>query len=955
MASPHIPTATYRLQFNRQFGFIEAREVVPYLQALGITDIYASPLLKARKDSPHGYDVTDPGQLNPELGSREDFTSLADTLKQHGMGLLLDVVPNHMAASVDNPWWRDVLRHGRASTYATYFDIDWQPARPGLVNKVLLPVLGEPFGKVLENQQLALKLAEDGFRVCYYEKEFPLSPFSSRRILGGWAQTLAEDGGAAEQALSQLRDLLASLSALPLPRAGELSTPWQQAWKSLWHLYNTNPPVKAFIDRNLRKLNGKKGDPQSFNQLEGILAEQAYRLAYWRVANEEINYRRFFDVSDLVAIRMEDKRVFEAVHALIFQLVGAGQVTGLRIDHIDGLYDPQEYLNRLQEHLSAAGSSPGFYVVAEKILSDGEELPATWRTHGTTGYDFLNSLNGLFVDEEGLAALEEFYARYSGAETDFTRVVYNQKKLVMTRLFASEVRNLVGELGRLAEEDRLGHDLTLAELEEALVAVTASLGIYRTYIRDFTVVQQDRHHIETAIAEAVRRCPAAGPACRFLRQVLLLDFPVSLPPEQRQAWLRFVMRWQQFTGPVMAKGYEDTSLYIYNPLVSLNEVGSSPRTRCISVAEFHRRNKTRQERWPHTLNATSTHDTKRSEDVRARINVLTEIPNAWVERVERWRRWNGPKKLNIKGEPVPDGNMELFIYQTLIGAWPLLEEEIPAFKERLRAYMVKAAREAKTRTSWLDPDTAYEKALVEFVLSILTPEPGNRFLPDFLSFQKVVAFYGAWNSLAQILLKITSPGVPDFYQGTELWNLSLVDPDNRRPVDFKTRARLLQRLKEEETKGQLALVRNLLTSWQDGRVKLYLTYKSLHFRCDHRELFATGEYIPVAVTGSSSGHACAFARHLGREWALVVVPRLPARLLTGKVIPANGGLPAPGFLPGETLWQGTNLVLPEQAPGNWHNILTGEVLASIPSPEGKVLTLADTWRNFPVALLTEDQ
>lgn len=955
MVRSRIPTATYRLQFNRQFSFIEAREVVPYLQALGVTDIYASPLLKARKDSPHGYDVTDPGQLNPELGSREDFTALTDTLKQQGMGLLLDVVPNHMAASVENPWWQDVLSHGRASTYATYFDIDWQPARPGLANKVLLPVLGEPFGKVLENQQLALQLAEDGFRVCYYEKQFPLSPPSSRRILDSWAQILAGDGGAAEQALSQLLDLLASLTASPLTGAGEPSTAWQQAWKSLWHLYNTNPAVKAFIDRNLCKLNGNKGEPQSFNQLEHILAEQAYRLAYWRVANEEINYRRFFDVSDLVTIRMEEKKVFEAVHALIFQLVGAGQVTGLRIDHIDGLYDPQEYLDRLQEHLSAAGSSSGFYVVVEKILSNGEELPAAWPTYGTTGYDFLNSLNGLFVDEEGLAVLEELYARYSGAETDFTRVVYNQKKLVMTRLFASEVRSLVGELGRLAEGDRLGHDLTLAELEEALVAVTASLGIYRTYIRDFTVAPQDRHYIETAIAAAVRRCPAAGPACRFLRQVLLLDFPVSLPPEQRQAWLRFVMRWQQFTGPVMAKGYEDTSLYIYNPLVSLNEVGSSPRTRCISVAEFHRRNKTRQERWPHTLNATSTHDTKRSEDVRARINVLTEIPDAWGERVERWHRWNGTKKLNIKGEPVPDGNMELFIYQTLIGAWPLLEEEIPAFKERLRAYLVKAAREAKTRTSWLDPDNAYEKALVEFALSILTPEPENRFLPDFLRFQKVVAFYGAWNSLAQVLLKITSPGVPDFYQGTELWNFSLVDPDNRRPVDFKTQARLLKRLKEEETKGQQALVTNLLTHWQDGRVKLYLTYKSLHFRRDHREMFVTGEYIPVAVTGSRSRHVCAFARHFGGKWALVIVPRLLARLLAGQVIPTDGMPPAVGFLPGETVWQETAIVLPEPAPSNWHNILTGEVMLATSSTKGRVLTLADTLRSFPVALLAGDE
>lgn len=923
MENLRIPVATYRLQFNRDFDFNAARRVVPYLHALGVTDVYASPLLQARKGSLHGYDVTDPGRLNPELGSEEDFAALTAALKGYGMGLLLDVAPNHVAASEENPWWWDVLRFGRASAYATYFDIDWESARPGLAGKVLLPILGEPFAKVLENRRLKLQLAEEGLVLCYFGRRLPLNPSSSLRILAGTA---------AAPVPAPLLPLIPEEGSDPL------------FWRKLWQLYQNNPAVREYIDDKLQQMNGGENDRGSCNVLEEILAEQFYRLAYWRTANEEINYRRFFDVSDLVAVRVEDERVFEALHSKVWELVRRGQVTGVRIDHIDGLYDPQGYLARLHHGLAAQGISSGFYVVVEKILGENEELPESWRVCGTTGYDFLNALNGIFVDKKGLATLEEFYTGHCGIAGDLPQVVYDRKIMVMDRLFASEVRSLVRELGHLAAEHRQGWDLTLSELKEALVHVTAGLEIYRTYIRDFNVSQRDRSYIEGAVAAAARRCTTAARALNFLRRVLLLE-------EQRQTWLGFVMRWQQFTGPVMAKGYEDTALYVYNPLVSLNEVGSSSQFRYLSVEEFNRFNQRRVEAWPHTLNATSTHDTKRSEDVRARLNVLTEISGPWLEGIKRWHRWNAEKKIDHKGRPVPDNNMEFFIYQTLVGVWPLQEDEVPELIERLKAYLIKAAREAKTWTDWLEPDSVYEEAILNFALSLLNPVQENRFFADFLLFQRTVAYFGAWNSLAQVLLKGASPGVPDFYQGTELWNFSLVDPDNRRPVDFKRRAELLTGLIAEEGEDRKALIKNLINNWWDGRIKLYLTYKVLQFRREHRELFTFGDYVPVAAAGTVAGHVCAFARRRGKEWALVIAPRLPARLAAMGGA-SRGGLPPVGaVLWGEAVWRDTFLVLPEPAPKIWHNILTGEVVEVKSTSQEKHLSLAATLSSFPLALL----
>lgn len=887
MAERRVPVSTYRLQFHRDFGFAEARKLVPFLHDLGISDLYASPIFAARSGSAHGYDVVDPTRLNPELGAEDEFERLCAALQERGMGLLLDIVPNHMAASEENRWWRDVLRNGRASPYASFFDIDWEPARAELRGKVLLPILGEPYRGALESGAFRVERNEEEFCLRYHHRSLPLSPASVERLRAECAET------------------------------------------------------GVSMDEVLRELNGELGVPESFSRLDRLLSEQHYRLAFWRVAGEEINYRRFFDISDLVSLRMEDPDTFEKTHVLVFRLADAGRVTGLRIDHIDGLHDPEGYLTALQSRLTGSEREPHFFILTEKILGEDEELPASWPVAGTTGYDYLNILTRLFVDERGAAELERLYTAFTGTETPFGTVVYQQKKRVMRELFAGEVRTLAERLGFLAAADRHGRDLTRAELERALVEVTACLPVYRTYIRDFTVRDADMAYIKRATTEAVHRSPECTPAVDFLKRVLLLEVGPSLPDEQQRERLRFVMRWQQFTGPIMAKGFEDTALYIYHRLVSLNEVGGKPDSTGLTVSAFHRLNKVRRERRPHGMNAGSTHDSKRSEDVRARINVLSEIPAAWAARVHRWREWNASQKRVLNGRPVPDANTELLIYQTLVGAWPLREADIPAFGERLRAYLEKAEREAKIHTSWLHPDPAYEEAVGAFVSAILEPGGDNRFLSDFLRFQQYIALDGAVNSLAQVLLKVTAPGFPDFYQGSEVWNLTLVDPDNRRPVDFAAHARLLAALRDQEKGGTLPLVREILAGWPDGRVKLYLTYKALHFRREHQSMFAQGEYLPVETAGRAREHVCAFMRRLDAKCSLTVVPRLTARLRhTGDDLPENR------FPLGEEVWGDTALVLPEAVPSRWRNVLTGELLS------GRKLRLADVLRYFPVGFLT---
>jgi (1->4)-alpha-D-glucan 1-alpha-D-glucosylmutase len=949
LSSVRLPLTTYRLQFHGRFRFEDARELVPYLDALGVTDLYASPLLSARKGSSHGYDVTDPTRLNPELGTEGEFDALAGALRERGMGLLLDIVPNHMSASSENRWWMDVLENGPDSSFAPFFDIDWHSPKKALERKVLLPVLGAPFGRVLENRELVLRLEKGGFFVHYHGVKLPLAMKSYGRILAHRMEVLEENFGPEHPSFRELWDLISDIEHLPEPAdpagAGERFQAGEEVRKTLLRLYRDRAEIRAHIDENLRVFRGVKGDPVSFDLLDRLLAEQPYWLSFWRLANEEINYRRFFAISDLISLRVEDPKVFEASHALVLRLVREGKATGLRVDHIDGLFDPMGYLAQLRSRLAPArGKRPAspFYVVVEKILAEGEDLPAEWPVQGTTGYDFLNLANGVFVSASGSRALGETYARFLGVAQVFETMVYEKKKMIMETLFAGEMHSLGQHLGRLAEQDRYGRDLPRKELREALVEVTACFPVYRTYIRGSDISARDRRYLGKALKEATRRgTEASAPVFDFLRRVLLLEGPSLAAGEQRGEWLRFLMRWQQFTGPIMAKGYEDTALYVYNRLTSLNEVGGEPSGTGVPVNTFHKHSAGVAARWPHTMNATTTHDTKRSEDVRARINVLSELPEEWEKRLLLWSDWNRGKKRAVGGRPVPDPGEEILLYQTLLGAWPLDPGEMESFPERIRSYMVKAVREAKVHTRWIRPNPEHERAVRDFVTELLVDEDCSRFRKDFLTFQAKVAYFGALNGLAQVLLKIASPGVPDFYQGAEMWDLRLVDPDNRGPVDFSLRTRLLSELAIREEQRVLPLIEEIVPAWKDGRIKLFLTSRALNFRKERRDLFLSGEYLPLQAAGGNKEHVLAFARKREGSWAVTVVPRLVARLSP------------PGEFPlGQKAW-GTksSLVLPEGAPQRWRNVLTGEELNVPPGSGKKILPLHAVFRHFPVALL----
>lgn len=957
MTTCRIPAATYRLQFTPDFGFADALALIPYLHALGITDLYASPFFRARQGSLHGYDVTDHTIINPELGTEADLEALAQALAQHGMGLLMDVVPNHMGISdVSNRWWQDVLENGPSSPYAHFFDIDWAPPKAVLANKVLLPVLGDQYGKVLEQGDIRLCYDAGAFSMACSDRHFPVAPRTWMAILAPALAHLQAVRTAQDAHLIELESIMTSLQYLPLQtetdpeKIREQQREKEVGKRRLAGLVATSAPVRAALEAVVTAINGRQGEPWSFDRLEALLAEQAYRLCYWRVAAEEINYRRFFDVNDLAAIRVEQPDVFAAVHCLVFRLLRQGLVTGLRLDHTDGLFDPEQYFLDLQagcrQARAEAAENASCYVVIEKILVRDERLRTNWAVHGTTGYDFLTLLNGLFVDPDGQEPLQEIYNQCTGRTWHAAEVAYESKKLVLDVAMSSELHALARRLERIAEQHRWSQDFTFFGLQAALREVIASFPVYRTYLRptQTAVGEEDRHHIVSAVSLATLRNPAMSASLfDFIATVLLLDDAVGLSEAQRAARLDFVLRFQQLTGPVMARGIEDTAFYRIAPLVSLNEVGGDPERFGTTVEVFHQRNAERLACWPHSLLATSTHDTKRSEDVRARINVLSEIPAAWARALRRWRTWNSGKKSHIAGMEVPDAHEEYFLYQTLVGTWPLTPLDAAAqeqFIERMALYMEKALREAKVHTSWINPQAAYEQAVRTFVQQILRPATGNRFLADFRRFQAGIAPTGLVNSLAQTLLKITAPGVPDFYQGTELWDESLVDPDNRRPVDFPTRIALLAELQRRTAEGMLPLVHELLAQWWDGRIKLYVTWQALQCRRTHLALFRDGDYLPLASAGSGRDHIVAFARRQETTWALVVVPRLLHSLSAQDTPPV-----------GHRMWATTTLLLPPEAPLYWHNVLTGEALIASGAPQAPGLSLAQVFQYMPVALL----
>ena len=944
-----IPTCTYRLQFNRWFTFSQAREIVSYLHALGVSDVYASPYFQASPDSLHGYDITDHNKLNTAIGSRADCDAWIAELHAHSMGQILDFVPNHVgiapAGAGRNEWWMDVLENGPSSSYAPYFDIEWQPRKFDLRDKVLLPILSDQYGRVLERGELKVRYEEGTFYLFYGERRLPIAPGTYRYVLKIALKNLADQKN--EDFYAELQSILTALEYLPKrtetdpKRIAERIREKEIIKRRLERRCAEAPQVQQAIDKALAQINGKAGDPRSFDLLDELLNAQSYRLASWRVAAEEINYRRFFDVNDLAAIRVELPQVFDAVHLLTLDLVSAGEVTGLRIDHPDGLYLPREYFEKLQQRCSKAlgiglpKDGRAIYMVAEKILTGSETLPKEWPVHGTTGYDFANEVTQLLVDSSAETAITRTFHRFIGHSVPFGHLLYAKKLQVMKLALANDVDVLGNMLDRLSEQNRWYRDFTLEALSRTVRETIACFPVYRTYVApDQPVNDEDRQIIERAIAAAKRRNPGMDESIfNYLCDVLLLRFPPNLNAAERAAHTHFVLKFQQATGPIMAKGLEDTVFYIYNRLTALNEVGGEPQQFGSSVETFHDRNLDRQRDWPTTLLATSTHDTKRAEDVRARIVAISEVPELWRRSLQRWRAVNRRWKRMINDLEAPDANEEYLLYQILLGTWPVQAngepESLPApgYVDRIQAYMDKALHEAKINTSWIQPNEEWDTAMRDFIAKILNASPRDKFFPIFLPVAQEIARLGAINSLAQTLLKLTSPGVPDIYQGNEIWDYSLVDPDNRRPVDYQLRQRMLD---------ELATARpdELIPTWPDGRIKMFLTQRLLRFRREHPDLFERGEYLPSQASGTFAECCVSFARRFENKWIVVIAPRLSSRI---------------GFPPIGELWKDTAIELPETLSlENAHDLLTCRPV----SLQDRQLKVADALSVLPFAVIT---
>ncbi|NJK30125.1 MAG: malto-oligosyltrehalose synthase [Acaryochloris sp. SU_5_25] len=922
-----IPIATYRLQFHREFPFKAAQKIVGYLADLGISDIYASPIFKARADSRHGYDVVDPNQLNPELGTPDDFAALTRAMQQYGMGWLQDIVPNHMAYDSHNLYLMDILENGPEAENFNFFDIEWDHAYESFRGRVLAPLLGNFYGECLENGELQLAYEETGLSLYYYTLKLPIRLESYTRFITHNLGQLTKTLGRHHPDFIKLLGILYLIKSIPTEAKGRDRYDQLSFVKSLlWELYTQNEAVKALFDETIVFFNGEKGNSESFNALDTLLSEQFYRLSFWKVGAEEINYRRFFTVNELISVKVEKLKVFNQTHALIEELVAEGSITGLRIDHIDGLYDPAQYLERLQQKI------PDTYITVEKILELQEDLPSDWPIEGTSGYDFLNYINGIFCQSEHERLLQETYRHFTQREDAYEDLVAQKKQLILEKNLAGDVENLAQKLKQISAQTRAGSDFTTHGLVRALSEVLALFPVYRTYIASAPVSDADRIYIEAAIAKAAAAAPLLHRELTYIQKLLLRQDEGSLTPEQQTERLNFVMKFQQLTGPLMAKGVEDTVLYIYNRLLSLNEVGGNPNHFGISLASFHTFNQKRSARWPSAQSATTTHDTKRGEEVRARLNVLSEIPEAWETQVCTWQAINRPKKPQVKGKAVPSPNDEYFLYQTLVGAFPFEEAELPEFLERVQEYAIKAVREAKVYTTWLQPNHEYEDGYVAFIKTILSD---TEFLQVFRPFQQRVAAYGIFNALSQLLLKVTAPGVPDFYQGTELWDLNLVDPDNRRPVDYAHRISLLADLRRRVFADPLALIADLLTTPADGRVKLFLTSQLLQARKTYEEVFRQGSYQPLRVSGQFANHIVAFARRYENVMAIAIAPRFLTTLIEPTQLPLT-----------EAIWQDTQIELPESIGSSWTNMITTE--------SGKFnshLSVGQAFQHFPGALL----
>ena len=948
-----VPRATYRLQFHKDFGFDDAIRILPYLARLGVSHVYCSPIQRARAGSMHGYDVVAHDEINPELGGREGFERFTAALREHGMGQLLDMVPNHMGVlGADNAWWMDVLENGPASLYARHFDIDWQPLNDELAGKVLLPVLGDHYGDVLTRGDLVLHFEHDNgcLALRYFEHRLPLAPESYPAVLLR-AQPRLDDVDVA----ARLASVAAAFGHLPRRDA---ETPFARAERArdkellkarLARLVEREGAVAQAIAASVAELNlGSARD-----ELHALIEAQPYRLAYWRVAADEINYRRFFDINELAALRMERDEVFEATQSFALDLAASGAVDGLRIDHPDGLYDPARYFRQLQEGFARragrvlpASDAQGrpvrpLYVVAEKIAAPHEEVPEDWHIHGTTGYRFANVANGVLIDASAAKRFESIWRNFTGVGESFEALARAGKRDIMRTALSSELNVLSTELLRIARADRRTRDYTLNALRRALSEVAACMPVYRTYIID-SASEQDIRYVDWATRDAEQHSPDADLSVfGFVRQTLLGQAVQDAPAGLARRVRRFAIRFQQFSAPVAAKGVEDTAFYRYFPLSAINEVGGEPAIFGMTVAEFHEAGADRARRWPHTMLATSTHDNKRSEDVRNRIDVLSEMPAAWRLALRRWRAMNEGIR------DAPSRADEYLLYQTLLGTLPpegLDEAALAPYRERIVRYMLKAARESKMHTRWTHPDEAYEAALEGFVGALLDRVDGNPFLDDLQALAAKLTWFGALNSLTLTLLKYGSPGVPDLYQGNELMDLSLVDPDNRRPVDYGLRERHLDELEAIANAPDIAARVSALASTPcDGRAKLWLVWRLLSLRRAQPALFCDGDYQGLAATGAKAAHVIAFARRHADQLLVVIA----ARLFSG-LGAADEGAATPHALPLGAVWEDTIVPVPGMADGTvFENVLTGETLVL----QGGAIRLSAALAHFPGAAL----
>jgi (1->4)-alpha-D-glucan 1-alpha-D-glucosylmutase len=864
--APAIPLATYRLQLTADFNFDAAVAVVPYLKALGISHVYASPFMKARKGSAHGYDVVDHTKFNPELGGEEGFARLSAALKAHDLGLILDFVPNHVGVHYDdNPWWLDVLEWGPASPHAASFDIDWDQLPYRARGGVLLPILGSSYGQALESGEIELRYDanEASFSCWYYEHRLPIAPERYGEIL----RIIVQDAGAEQSdAGRRILELAARHQGLRHPNRKE-APGFKAELKAI-------AGADAIIARGLTAYRAGPDRPAQTLALHHLLERQHYKLGHWRLASSDINYRRFFDVNTLAGLRVEDAGTFEAIHRLVKKLIADGQLQGLRLDHIDGLRDPAQYFQRLRRLIrDARGPAAGpFYVVIEKIVCEQEKLPSFTGVHGTTGYEWMNTITHVLIDGKGLEPLDEVWRQLSNSAPQLEPVLKAAKRRVLETLLTSEFTVLTRLLARIANGHYSTRDYSEDSLRQALELYVLHFPVYRTYLTTAMPTAADRALIDHAIAHARAEWFASdGSIFDFLRDALTMDLirgdrkATHSVPRLR----RFALKVQQFTGPVMAKSLEDTGFYRFHRLLALNEVGGNPAAHALSIPGFHALMRDRAKQWPHGMSATATHDTKRGEDARARQMALTEIPSDWTSAVARWKLLNAPHLVTDGVSRSPSATFEYMLYQTLLGIWPA-DGDDETLMERLQAYALKAAREGKQETSWLNPNEAYEAGLQTFIARILDPALSAEFLQSLDTFTRRTSLLGALNSLSQITLKATMPGVPDFYQGTEFWDLSMVDPDNRRPVDFGAREAALR---EVETPDWASLTRD----WRDGRVKLAWTRQLLRLRNALPAVFTSGSYEPLEVSGPHAAHVITFARRHGDDAAIIVVGRAMAR------------------------------------------------------------------------------